>query len=269
MSRATLVEERQEEVQDDTNVENLESREEFVQEEPQEAPQEQTEEPIVPEKYQGKSLEEVVQMHQEAEKLLGKQSSEVGDLRKVVDEYISTQLQQNQVTPEQPAEDLDLFTEPDAYIQQKIDNHPAVKEARESSFEYKKQASLALLKAKHPDMDAILRDKAFAEWVKASKYRTKMFVDADQNLDHEAADELFSQWKERTNNAVATAAVEKNARKQTVKNANAGTAKGSASPSRKKIYRRADIIKLMKTDPDRYNSLADEILLAYAEKRVR
>ena len=52
------------------------------------------EEPTVPEKYQGKSLEQVVQMHQEAEKLLGRQSSEVGELRKVVDDYISSQPQQ-------------------------------------------------------------------------------------------------------------------------------------------------------------------------------
>ena len=30
-------------------------------------------------------------MHQEAEKLLGRQSSEVGELRKVVDDYIANQ----------------------------------------------------------------------------------------------------------------------------------------------------------------------------------
>ncbi len=56
-------------------------------------PIEQPPEPelTLPEKYQGKSLEEVVQMHQEAEKLLGRQSSEVGELRKVVDDYIASQ----------------------------------------------------------------------------------------------------------------------------------------------------------------------------------
>ena len=30
-----------------------------------------------------------------------------------------------------------------------------------------------------------------------------------------------------------------------------------------------DIIKLMKTDPDRYQSLSDEIMKAYAEGRVK
>ena len=40
-------------------------------------------------------------MHQEAEKLLGKQSSEVGELRKVVDDHIQTQLAQQQAPVQQ------------------------------------------------------------------------------------------------------------------------------------------------------------------------
>ncbi len=40
---------------------------------------ESSEPETVPDKYNGKSLEDVVRMHQEAEKLLGRQSSEVGD----------------------------------------------------------------------------------------------------------------------------------------------------------------------------------------------
>ena len=86
MSRATLVDPQPEmENVDDINEEAVETQ--FVEE--AEQPQEQL---TVPEKYQGKSLEEVVQMHQEAEKLLGRQSGEVGELRKVVDDYIATQL---------------------------------------------------------------------------------------------------------------------------------------------------------------------------------
>jgi hypothetical protein len=37
----------------------------------------------------------------------------------------------------------------------------------------------------------------------------------------------------------------------------------------KKIYRRADLINLQVTDPNRYASLADEIQSAYAEGRVK
>jgi hypothetical protein len=81
--------------------------------------------------------------------------------------------------------------------------------------------------------------------------------------------QLFTLWKERKTVAQQTASVEKQARKQSLKAANTGNARGSAEGSRKKVYRRADIIKLMKNDPDRYQALSDEIMAAYAEGRVK
>ena len=118
-------------------------------------------------------------------------------------------------------------------------------------------------------MNEILQDPKFAEWIKGSKVRTKLFVQADQAYDYDAADELFSLWKERNQVVKKTANAEKAARKSAVKSASTGNARGSGEGSRKKVYRRADIIKLMRTDPDRYNALSDEILQAYAEGRVR
>jgi hypothetical protein len=187
MSRATMVDSQpEEETVEDTEENEAQGiqQEDFV-EQPQE-------EPTVPEKYQGKSLEQVVQMHQEAEKLLGRQSSEVGELRKVVDDYISSQPQQP--APQQyvePEDDIDYFTDPQAAVNRAIENHPKIREAQEYSAHYKKQSSLATLNNKHPDMQGILKDPKFAEWIKASKIRTQLFVEADQQFNAEAADELF------------------------------------------------------------------------------
>jgi len=251
---------------EEDNAETIENEAEEIQQEA-EQPQEQ---PTIPDKYQGKSLEEVVQMHQEAEKLLGRQSSEVGELRKVVDDFITSQAQQQ--APQQyvePEDDIDYFTDPQAAVNRAIENHPKIKEAQEYTAQYKKQTSLAMLNSKHPDMQEILQDPKFAEWIKASQIRTQLFVAADQQYNAEAADELFTLWKERKNIAQQTAAVEKQSRKQQLKAANTGSAQGSAEGSRRKVYRRADIIKLMKTDPERYQALSDEILKAYAEGRVK
>ena len=154
MSRATMVDSQpEEETVEDTEENEAQGiqQEDFV-EQPQE-------EPTVPEKYQGKSLEQVVQMHQEAEKLLGRQSSEVGELRKVVDDYISSQPQQP--APQQyvePEDDIDYFTDPQAAVNRAIENHPRIREAQEYSAHYKKQSSLATLNNKHPDMQGILKD---------------------------------------------------------------------------------------------------------------
>jgi hypothetical protein len=269
MSRATILDPRPEE----ENADQIEQNEveEIQQEATAEVEQPQPEEPKVPEKYQGKSLEEVVQMHQEAEKLLGRQSSEVGELRKVVDDYIASQTpepapQQQHVEPE---DDIDYFTDPQAAVNRAIENHPKIREAQQYTEQYKKQSSLATLQTKHPDMQTILSDPKFAEWIKASKIRTQLFVAADQQYDADSADELFTLWKERKTVAQQTAQVEKQARKQTLKAANTGNARGSSAGARKKVYRRSDIIKLMKTDPERYQALSDEILTAYAEGRVK
>ena len=266
MSRATLVDPQPEmDNVDDINEEAVETQ--FVEQEETEQPQEQ---PTIPEKYQGKSLEEVVQMHQEAEKLLGRQSGEVGELRKVVDDYIASQtLNQAPQQTVEPEDEIDYFTDPQGAVNRAIENHPKIREAEQYSSQYKQQAALATLNNKHPDMQEILGDPKFAEWIKASKIRTQLFVAADQGYDADSADELFTLWKERKAVTQQTADVEKQARKQQLKAANTGNARGSTEGTRKKVYRRADIIKLMRTDPDRYTALADEIMAAYAEGRVK
>ena len=46
----------------------------------------------VPNKYKGKSIDDVIKMHQEAEKLIGKQAQEVGEVRKLADDLIKQTL---------------------------------------------------------------------------------------------------------------------------------------------------------------------------------
>jgi hypothetical protein len=261
MARAQLIDEREIETNENEEIGSVGETQEVAQEEPQQD---------IPEKYQGKSMQDVVKMHQEAEKLLGKQSSEVGELRKVVDDFISAQLAAQQAPEQQQEEDdTDFFTDPKQAVARAIENHPKIREAEQYTTQYKKQTALSALQSKHPDMQQILNDANFAEWVKASKIRSQLFVQADQGYDYDAADELFSLWKERAGVAKQTVAVEQQARKQQLKAANTGTARGSTEGSRKKVYRRADIIKLMRDDPERYQALANEIMQAYSEGRVR
>ena len=173
----------------DNQEENEQQLEMFAQPEEQQATPE-PQEPEIPDKYKGKSAEELVQMHQEAEKLLGRQSSEVGELRKVVDTYIQTQLTEDTQQAPQQDEEVDWFTDPDKAVDRAIQNHPKIKEAEAVTQQYRASAALSELQRKHPDMQDILQDANFAEWIKASNVRTKLFVAADQQYDSEAADEL-------------------------------------------------------------------------------
>ena len=252
---ATLIDERPAD-EDEVNT---------VQQEPE---YQQPPEEDIPEKYKGKSTAEIVRMHQEAEKLLGRQSSEVGELRSVVDTYIQAQLDTTKATPE-PEEDIDFFSDPDKAVERAIKNHPSIKAAEAQTQQYKQSSAQAALQQRHPDMQDILSDTKFADWIKASKIRTQLFIQADQGYDHEAADELFTNWKDRQQAVGQTVATEKTQRKEAIKNASTGGATGSSEAKSRKIYRRSDIIKLMQDDPERYLSLSDEIMQAYQEGRVR
>jgi topoisomerase IA-like protein len=128
---------------------------------------------------------------------------------------------------------------------------------------------MAKLKSSHPDFETIVQDKKFLDWVTDSKFRTDLLRKADRDYDFEAANELISNWKDRQSMVSEAAQTETKARKETVKKASTGNTKGSAEAPSRKIYRRADIIKLMQTDPDRYMALSEEIRTAYAEGRVR
>ena len=258
---ATLLDERLETEEEEAEISQIEA-----QEPEQETPAEPVDD--IPDKYKNKSTAEIVRMHQEAEKLLGRQSSEVGELRSVVDTYIQTQLDTTKATPE-PEEDIDFFSDPDKAVERAIKNHPSIKAAEAQTQQYKQSSAQAALQQRHPDMQDILTDSKFADWIKASKIRTQLFVQADQGYDHEAADELFTNWKDRQQAVGQTVATEKTQRKEAIKNASTGGATGSSEAKSRKIYRRSDIIKLMQDDPDRYLSLSDEIMQAYQEGRVR
>lgn len=236
------------------------------------AQQVQTQEQVddsVPEKYRGKSAKEIAQMHMEAEKLIGRQGSEVGELRRVVDDFIKTQALSKQQLNTEKVEETDFFADPDKAVARAIDNHPKIKQAEMLSLEMKVAKAKTDIQTKHPDYMDIATDPNFKEWVQASKVRTELLVRADRQYDVDAADELLSTWKERQQVAKATASVEKEARSQAVKAATTTVKSGSDEAPSKKIFRRSDIINLMQKDPDKYDMMQTEIMQAYREGRVR
>ena len=263
---ATFIDEGDESLQEDEELVSLEEQE---PEEETPVAQEQDEEDDIPDKYKGKSVKDIVRMHQEAERAIGKQGSEVGELRRIVDEFVKAQTVTKQQQAPVVEEEVDFFTDPDKAIARAIEKHPKVRQAEELNVQMKRAEALANLKTAHPDFNEVVQDGSFVEWIGKSKVRQELFSRADRNFDFDAANELLSTWKERKQVVNHSEAVEKIQRKQAVKSASTGATKGSGETASKKVYRRADIIELMRTNPDRYEQLAPEIMQAYAEGRVK
>lgn len=236
---------------------------------PVEAVEEAVDNPTIPEKYQNKTTAELVEMHQNAERALGKQGGEVGELRKIVDDYITAQVPTQPQETMKPADDVDFFTKPNEAVDSAIDNHPAIKEAKEASAAMRMETARNHVLTKHPDIKETLADPKFADWVSSSPYRKRQYAQAEVNSDLDAVDELMTGWAERKDFVQQTVQTETESRNDSVKAASTGNTKPSSGGSRKPVFRRADIIKLINEDPDRYEALLPEIEAAYRDKRVR
>lgn len=237
----------------------LETVEEQIQEEAKQAV------PELPEKYRGKSVEDVVKMHQEAEKLIGRTMNEVSEVRKLADELIKSQ-----ITPKPKVEEakpVDFFENPQEAIRQQIESNPRVLQAEQYARQAQVEQAKQRLNQLHPDVQQIVGNEDFRNWIAASKVRQQLFQQADQ-YDLDAANELLSTYKElRSVKQQREAAVDNTARDTTLKQVAVDT--GGSGESTKKVYRRADLIRLKMRDPQKYASMQDEIMEAYSSGRIK
>ena len=232
----------------------------------------------VPEKYKGKSLDEIVRMHQEAEKLIGRQAQEVGEVRKLADSLLKQQLESKHDT-QQPstAQEIDWFEDPAKAVNQAVENNPVLKKLQEEQAKQAQMVALQTIEKAHPDFISVAQSEDFQQWVGGSRVRQQLFTSAN-NYDVDAAMELLETYKSLRNIKQQKEEVSK-AADATLKKADdenrskalkaASVQQGGTGESTKPIYRRADLIRLRMQDPKRYESMADDILQAYAEGRVR
>jgi len=231
----------------------------------------------IPDKFSGKSVEDIVKSYQNLEQELGRKSQEIGELRSLSDSFLKAEISRNdsqtsQATQNSNPEDdnEDFYDDPSRAVNSLIENHPRFKEFQEFQAKQTQNTSKERLEQTHPDYVDIVQDNGFQEWVKSSKFRTNLFKEADA-YNYDAADELLTHWKERSmiDKTAEVKEQQKESRKQKLKTGKTESRSSSESLAGKKTYRRADLIRLKATDPNRYADLADEIYSAYAEGRVK
>jgi hypothetical protein len=223
----------------------------------------------VPDKYKGKSATDLIRMHQEAEKLAGRQGNEVGELRKLVDDFIVNQSTPKQDTQQVTISDVDFIENPNDSVDKKIDSHPAVKAAREATNKLSKMEAQQAIFTAHPDAMDIVNDTEFRSWVEKSQARVAKLKKADSEFDFNSADDLFTTWKERQELVSQAKEHANKEREQAIKSGSNGGARGSGEGSKKKFLKRTEILHMMQYEPERYLANSDAISKAYAENRVR
>lgn len=246
---------------------NLDNEEEATEQ--QASAQEPEQVPDIPDKYRNKSAAEIIRMHQDAERLIGKQGNEVGELRKMVDDIL--QAQPSTPAPQEP--EVDFFEDPkgatEKLARQALDSDPRLAAIERNLEENRKAESSRVLESMHPDANEIVSSVEFGEWLAKHPTRARRMAQAAKVFDAEEAGDILSQYKEvktirdeTTNNAKAQRGVQ-------VKKASTGGGKASSETRGKPILSRDALQTLKRTNPDKYYSMMPQIKQAYIEKRVR
>ena len=229
----------------------------------------------LPEKYRGKTPAELARMHQEAEKLIGRQAQEVGESRRLLDDIIKQQLNNKQDTqPQAKTQEIDWYEDPAKATDSRIENNPVIQSLKQQQEEMAKAAAQQRLEKTHPDYGQIASSDDFVQWISASRVRTELFAKA-YNYDYDAADELLSTYKALKNiktqqvQAADESLKKAEGEKRTQSLKAAAVPRGGSGESSKPIYKRVDLITLKMRDPMRYEMMSEEIMQAYAEGRVK
>ncbi len=231
----------------------------------------------VPDKFAGKSLEDVIGSYSNLEKELGRKSQEVGELRKLSDSFLQAQINKNKQNPQvmketsQPQEqEVDFFEDPNQAVNKAIENHPKFQEFQQFQQQQAQASAKVHLEQTHPDFTDVVSDSKFQDWVKESPIRQQLFQAADA-YNFDAANELLSTWKDRAmiNKTQEVTAKAEEERQHALKAGAAESRATNGSGTGGKTFRRADLIRMKIESPSQYESMQDEIYAAYAEGRVK
>lgn len=229
----------------------------------------------IPDKLQGKSQDELADMYLNLEKELGRKNNEVGELRRLTDEYIKRQLNQpipdtSKTVAEKKKLDVDdLLDKPEEVIDEYVANSPRLKKIEEQLALKEQEAAQAAFEKRHPDWNEVLHSNEFQTWAKESPARVQLLIQANETNDVQLATELFDLYKAIHQAKVKTAqSTAKDIRDKQLKDVKTEK-KSSSEPKSGKYFRRADLIKLQMTDPERYEAMEAEIVQAYLEDRVK
>lgn len=236
----------------------------------------------LPDKYRGKSAKELVEMIEASQSTIGRQSNEIGTLRKLTDQVLGLALPQKTQPQQQekpaPLTSENLLADPEESVA-KVARREA--DARASTLEQRlanteAQLQLDRFSRKYPDFEKTMGTTEFTSWVAESPYRQKLAAAAAQKGDFDAADELFGLYdsvKAEKSTKEKTADPKEAAKAASLAKRGGSSAAGVSDTSSggKKIYSRSELVNLRINKPEEFQERYDsgELRDAYREGRVR
>jgi|14BtaG_2_1085337.scaffolds.fasta_scaffold00547_9 hypothetical protein len=249
---------------------------------------ENKQESILPEKYKGKTTEEIAEMHMNAEKELGRVRNEVGTYRGLVNDL--TNLQRKAPEPQNVDQEKvdvsgdDILLDPAGAIDKVVTQRLQERDEAEavSRAQAEKDLEGQRLVTDFPDLDTIVASREFQEFAHRTSARQQDLVTAAQGEGFEQVQaarrllEDFTDFRDSMAPQQAPNTVQSRPVNPTpdpgVQAAAAVSTEGagpSGAVSTKPLIYETDVIKLIQSDPGKYRSpsFQGELMTAMREGR--
>jgi hypothetical protein len=223
----------------------------------------------VPDKFKGKTPEDIIKSYMELESEYGRRNTEIGSLRQLTDQLLELKQSTTETPPAKEKVSVDsLLTDPDDVITKVVDDNPRLRTLEDKLVKADREKELAKFESKYPDWKDTLNTAEFQSWIMESKVRQRMFVEADKKYDYETGAELFAMYDLAKGNTVKEAKNERNTKARTAAKQAVTETGGSAEAKPKPKYRRSELIQLKLTNRAKYDALLPDIMKAYQDGRV-
>jgi len=152
---------------------------------------------VVPERFKGKSAEEIAKSYVELEKLNSRQAQDLGEMRKQVDQLVREfeESKAEPVPPEPTVSVDDIYASPEEAIERVVRKviEPTLAEQKQERHQRAIQERMAHFDNTYDGWRDVVTGEEFQTWIRAKPYRARMAAAAD-NHDLEAATELLEQY---------------------------------------------------------------------------
>ena len=233
---------------------------------------------FVPDRFKGKTTDDVIQSFEELEKLNSRQANDLGQMRSQVDELMElTRSASPAVEPAKPLTVDDLYENPDEAIRRVASEaiSEEVTELRNTVQEMRQTQIVDAFEAKYPNWLEVSQSPEFSQWVGESPYRVNMVEAVRARGDHAAAQEILGMYydthaSDAANEQAEQAVVTRNQlRDATLESSSPAQAEVSDTYSRQDLLEARLAAKRGDGKAQRWlSSNAETIAAAYAEGRI-
>jgi len=239
----------------------------------------------VPEKFKGKSAEEIAKSYIELEREFGRVRNDVGEYRSLTDRLLA--IEEKRVSDLEGAggkaadsdftiDPTELLTNPretlEKWYEHRVKADPVYQKNQERLDRIEGQYDQKEITSAHPDAADITNSPEFHSWVQEHPVRLGIARTAVEKRDITSLDYLLTEYKSKKGTTTEPEPKKQDseadlARRVVTEKASSGSPTSTRFTGTE-VFSRRKLIDLKIRNPEEYSAMQDRILSAYAEGRV-